>query len=163
LISQASHARSHNITTDNSSYERAEQFQYLGTNITNQNSIQEEIKSRLKSGNACCHSVQNVWCSSLLSKNIRIKIYGIIILPVILYGCETWSLTFGVEERKLMVCDNTVPRENITCNCDKDQPHTPTPHHLIQTSCDVVCPVLPLTVYAQKQVLPTFRYYSWMF
>jgi len=49
--------RSHNIKTDNSSFERVEQFKYLGTNETNRNSIQEEIKSRLKSGNACYHSV----------------------------------------------------------------------------------------------------------
>jgi len=49
--------RSHNMKTDNNSIERVEQFKYLGTTLTNQNSIQEEIKSRLKLGNACCHSV----------------------------------------------------------------------------------------------------------
>ena len=49
--------------------------------------------SRLKSGNACYHSVQNLLSSSLLSKNLKIKIYRTIILPVVLYGCETWSLT----------------------------------------------------------------------
>jgi len=49
--------RSHNIQSDNSSFERAEEFKYLGTILTNQNSIQEETKSRLKSGNACYHSV----------------------------------------------------------------------------------------------------------
>ena len=59
-------------------------FSYL----TNQNSIQEEIKSRLKSGKAC-YSVQNLLSSSLLSKNLKIKIYRTIILPVVLYGCET--------------------------------------------------------------------------
>ena len=53
--------QSHKIKTDNSSFERAEQFKYLGKTLTNQNSIQEEIKSRLKSGNACYHSVQNLW------------------------------------------------------------------------------------------------------
>jgi len=70
---------------------------YLGTTITNQNSVQEEIKSRLKSENACYYSVQNLLSSSLLSKNLKIKIYRIIILPVVLYGCETWSLTFREE------------------------------------------------------------------
>jgi len=74
--------RSHSMKTDNSSFERMEQFKYLGTTLTNQNSIQEEIKSRLKSGNACYHSVQNLFSSSLLSKKLKIKIYRTIILSV---------------------------------------------------------------------------------
>jgi len=70
-----------------------EEFKYLRTTLTNQNSIQEEIKSRLKSGNVFYHSEQNLVSSSLLSKNLKIKIHRTIILPVVLYGCETWSLT----------------------------------------------------------------------
>jgi len=66
-----------NIKTDNRSFERVEEFQYLGTTLTNQNSIQEEIKSRFKSGNACFHSVQNLMSSSLLSKNLKINIHRI--------------------------------------------------------------------------------------
>jgi len=79
-----------------------EEFKYLGTTLTNQNSIAEETKSRLRSGNACYHSEQNLLSSRLLSKNLKIKIYRTIILPVVLYGCETWSLTLR-EERKLRV------------------------------------------------------------
>jgi hypothetical protein len=77
----------------NSFVERVEEFKYLGTPLTDQNSIQEEIKSRWKLGNACYHSVQNLLSSSLLSKNLKIKIYRTIILPIVLYGCETWSMT----------------------------------------------------------------------
>jgi hypothetical protein len=47
--------RRHIINIDNSSFERVKEFKYLGTTLTNQNSIQEEIKGSLKSGNACCH------------------------------------------------------------------------------------------------------------
>ena len=99
---------------DNSTYERVEEFKYLGTTLTNQNSIAEEIKNRLRSGNACYHSVQNLLSSRLLSKNVKIKIYiyRTIILPVVLYGCETWSLTLR-EERKMRVFENKVLRENI--------------------------------------------------
>ena len=61
--------------------------------------IQEEIKSRLKIGNACYHSVQNLLSSSFISKNLKIKIYRSVILPVVLYGCETWSLTLREEHR----------------------------------------------------------------
>ena len=75
----------------------------------NQNSIAEEIKSRLRSGNACYHSVQNLLSSRLLSKNLKIKIYRTIMLPVVLYGCETWSLTLR-EEKKLRVFENMVLR-----------------------------------------------------
>jgi len=87
-----------------------EQFIYLGTTITNQNSIQEEIKGRLKSGNACYHSEQNILSSSLLSKNLKIKIYRTVTLPVVLYGCETWSVTL-MEESRLRVFENRVLRE----------------------------------------------------
>jgi len=86
-----------------------EEFKYLGTTLTNQNSTPEEIKSRLRSGNACYYSVQNLLSSRLLSKNLKIKIYRSIVLPVVLYGCETWSLTLG-EERKLRVFENMVLR-----------------------------------------------------
>jgi len=81
--------RIHSMRIDNSTFERMKEFKYLGTTLTNQNSIPEETKSRLNSGNACYHSVQNLLSSRLLSKNIKIKIYRTIILPVVLYGCET--------------------------------------------------------------------------
>ena len=71
--------------------------------------IMEEIKSRLRLGNACYHSVQNLLSSRLLSKNLKIKIYRTIILPVLLCECETRSLTMR-EERKLRVFENMVLR-----------------------------------------------------
>jgi len=81
----------------------------LGTTLTNQKSIAEDIKSRLRPRNACCHSVQNLLSYRLLSKNLKIKIYRTIILPVVVYGCETWSLTLR-KERKLRVFENVVLR-----------------------------------------------------
>jgi len=106
------------VRTDNSTFERVEEFKYLGTTLTNQNSIPEEIKSRLRSGNACYHSVQNFLSSRLLSKNVKTKIYRAIIFPVVLYGCETSSLTLR-EERKLRVFENIMRifgprREEVT-------------------------------------------------
>jgi len=97
------------MKVDNSSIEKVEEFGYLGTTLTNQNSIQEEIKNRLKLGNDCYYSVQNLLSFSLLSKNLRIKLYRTIILPVVLYGCETWSLTLR-EERRLRLFENRVLR-----------------------------------------------------
>jgi hypothetical protein len=64
--------------------------------------IQEEIKRILNSGYDCYHLGQNLLSSHLLLKNLKARRYKTIILPVVLYGCETWSLTLR-EEHKLMV------------------------------------------------------------
>ena len=112
VVSQRDAGQSHSIQSDNSSFERVEEFKYLGTTLTNQISFQEEIKSRLKSGNTCCHSVQNLLSSSLVSKNLKIKVYRTIILPVVLYGYETWLLTLR-EELRLRVCESGVLRRTF--------------------------------------------------
>ena len=82
-------------------------FQIFWNGPNKSNSIHEEIKSKLKSGNACYHLAQNFRLLSFLSKNIKIKIYRIITLPVVLYGCGPWSLTIR-EERRLRVLEKRV-------------------------------------------------------
>jgi hypothetical protein len=67
------------------SFENVSQFRYLRATVINQNLIQEEIKRRLNSGDACYHLVQNILSSRLLSKNIKIRLYKTAILPAILY------------------------------------------------------------------------------
>ena len=86
-----------------------EHFTQLGTTLTNQNYIQEEIKSRLKFGYVCYHLMQNLLSSSLLSKNIKIPIYRTIILTVVLYGYETLLLNLR-EECRLRMFENWVVR-----------------------------------------------------
>jgi hypothetical protein len=99
----------HNIKIVNRSFEDVTKFKYLGTTLTEKNCMNEEIKSRLNSGNACYHLVQSLLSSHLLYSNLKIKIYKTIILPVVLYGCETWSLALW-EEHRLRVFENRVLR-----------------------------------------------------
>jgi hypothetical protein len=98
--------RGHSIKIDNGTFERVEQLQYLGTTL---NSIEEEIMSRLKSGNACHNSMQNRLSSSLLSKNVKITDIQNYNSVCFLYNCEIWSLTLR-EERRLRVFENRVLR-----------------------------------------------------
>ena len=80
--------RSYSMKIYNNTIERVEEFKYLGTTLTNKNSIHEEIKSKLKLGNVFYYSVQNLLSSSLLSKNLKIKIYRTIILPFLCMGVK---------------------------------------------------------------------------
>jgi hypothetical protein len=102
----------------NRSFVNMSQFKYLGTTATNQNLIHEEIKRRLNSDNACYHSVQNLLSSRLLSKNLKIRICKNIILPVVLYGCETWALTLR-EEHRLRVFENRLLKRIFGPNRDE--------------------------------------------
>jgi hypothetical protein len=85
-------------------------MQWHSSTLTNQNDIHDEIKNRLNSGNACYYSVQNLLSSCLISKNLNIKIYKTVILTVVLYGYETWSLTLR-EEHRLRIFENRVLRK----------------------------------------------------
>jgi hypothetical protein len=93
----------------NRSFEDVAEFRCLGTKVTDQHCMHEQIKSRLNMGNACCHSVQSLLSSLLPSRNLKVKIYNTIILPAVSYGCETWSLTLR-EEHRLRVFENRVLR-----------------------------------------------------
>jgi hypothetical protein len=77
--------------------------------LKNLNYIVEEIKSRLNAGNSCYYSVQTLLSSRLFSKNLKIKICKTIILPVVLHGCETWSLR-SREGCRLRVFENNILR-----------------------------------------------------
>jgi hypothetical protein len=104
-----------NIRRANESFENVATFKYLETTLTNQTDIHDEIKSRLNSGNACYHSVQNICLPISYKKKLRIKIYKTIILLFVLYGCETWPLALK-EEHRLRVFKNRVLRRILGPN-----------------------------------------------
>ncbi|KAJ4446495.1 hypothetical protein ANN_13191 [Periplaneta americana] len=102
--------RNGNVKIGDLSFEGVEKFKYLGATVTNINDTREEIKRRINMGNACYYSVEKLLSSSLLSKNLKVIIYKTVILPVVLYGCETWTLTLR-EEHRLRVFENKVLRK----------------------------------------------------
>jgi ribosomal protein S2 len=75
LMSRKKAGQKHDIKITNKSFEGVAKYRYLGTTLTDQNCMQEEIKSRLNSGNACYHSVQSLLSSRLLPRNVKVKIY----------------------------------------------------------------------------------------
>ena len=77
------------------------------------------MSSRLNSGNACCHSVQNLSSSSLLCKYMKIKIYSTTVLPIVLYGCASWSLTLR-DEHRLRAFENRVLRKRFGRKRDEE-------------------------------------------
>ena len=87
-----------------------ENFKYLGVMVTNTNDIHEEIKRIINMGNACYYLLEKILSSRLLSKKLKVKTYKTIILPIVLYGFETLSLTLR-EEHRLRVFDNKVFRK----------------------------------------------------
>ncbi|KAJ4429690.1 hypothetical protein ANN_21891 [Periplaneta americana] len=102
--------RNGNIKIGNLAFEEVDKFKYLGATVTNINDTREEIKYRINMGNACYYSIEKLLSSSLLSKNLKVRIYKTVILPVVLYGCETWTLTFR-EDYRLRVFENKVLRK----------------------------------------------------
>jgi hypothetical protein len=109
LYGRQNAGQGHDINIADRCFENVAQSKYLETTVRKHKLIQEEIKNRLNSGNACYHSVQNLLSSRLLTKNTRIRIYRTKILPVVLYGCETCSLTLR-QEHRLRVFENRVLR-----------------------------------------------------
>ncbi|KAJ4441667.1 hypothetical protein ANN_11525 [Periplaneta americana] len=111
-------ARNGNIKIGNLSFEEVEKFKYLGVTVTNTNDTREEIKHRINMENVCYYSVEKLLSSSLLSKNLKVRIYKTVILPVVLYGCETWTLTLR-EEQRLRVFENKVLRKIFVAKRDE--------------------------------------------
>jgi hypothetical protein len=89
--------QTHNTEIAKICFKNVAKLKYSVRRVTNANLFREEIKSRLNSGNACYHSVQNLLLSYLLFKSMEVKRYRSIILPVVLFECQTCSLTLREE------------------------------------------------------------------
>ena len=110
MISPTNTVQNQNIVFENLSFEKMQKFKYLRVTVTNMNDIHKEIKRRINMGNECYYSREKILSFHLLSKKLKVNVYKTIILPVVLYGCETWSLTLRKEHR-LRVFKNKVLRK----------------------------------------------------
>ncbi|KAI5707335.1 hypothetical protein M8J77_000363 [Diaphorina citri] len=98
------------LEIDGKKYEKVHNFKYLGANIDSKNRTEEEIYARIKSGNRTKFALKKMLSSKLLSHTSKLRIYKTLILPVVLYGAETWTLTKKLEN-KLKVFENSVLRQ----------------------------------------------------
>ncbi|CAH2084447.1 unnamed protein product [Euphydryas editha] len=87
------------IKIGDSDIEGVESFKYLGSMLTGQNEMDDEIKARIVSGNKCFYSCSEIFSSKLLSVSSKLTVYRTIIRPVVTYACETWTLTQRDEQR----------------------------------------------------------------
>ncbi|KAJ4433184.1 hypothetical protein ANN_15441 [Periplaneta americana] len=110
--------RNGNIKIVNLSYQKVEKFKYLEAIVTNISNTREEIKRRINMGNVWYYSVEKLLSSSLLSKQLKVRIYMTVILPVILYGCETWTPTVR-EEQSLRMFENEVLKKIFVAKKDE--------------------------------------------
>ncbi|KAJ4431914.1 hypothetical protein ANN_20520 [Periplaneta americana] len=133
--------RNGNIKIGDLSFEEMEKFKYLGATVTNINDTREEIKRRINMGNVCYYSVEKLLSSSLLSKNLKVRIYKTVILPVVLYDSETWTLTLR-EEQRLRVFENKVLRKIFGAKRDEVTGEWRKLHnaelHALYTSPDII-------------------------
>ena len=111
-----------NIVTENLSFGKVEKLKYLRVTVKNTNDIREEMKRRINLRNACYYSFEKILSSQLLYKKLKVNAYKTIILPVVLYGCETLSLTLR-EEHRLRVFEYEVLREIFGAKRDEITGH----------------------------------------
>lgn len=89
-------------------FERVNEFKYLGTIINDQNKLRAEINTRIKSANKCFFALKKQFRSKFISRKTKLRVYKTLILPVLLYGSETWTLNLDIQrsletfERKIL-------------------------------------------------------------
>lgn len=106
-VSRHSNNDNNSLRCEDARYEYADDFAYLGTLITTKNEVGKEIQTRIMKGNRCAAALNSLLKNKNLSRKLKIKIYNAIIRPVVLYGCETWTMTLS-DQKNLMSFENKI-------------------------------------------------------
>ena len=88
-----------NIRCGNMDLEAVDNFKYLGSTVTAENRVEEEVKLRIATAARCSWSMNKILTSNMLSRKTKLKTYAAIIRPILTYGCETWRLTRDLERK----------------------------------------------------------------
>jgi hypothetical protein len=83
--------------------EEVNKTKYLGTIVTKDKLIEEEIKERNAAGNRASFANQKILQSKLISKKTKMKLYKTLIRPVVVYGSECWILTESIKQKLLVL------------------------------------------------------------
>jgi hypothetical protein len=89
--------------------EQKRSYKYLGSIVNGDNTIEEEIKTRIIQGNKPSYANQNLFKSKLIAKNVKLHFYRTVIRPVVTYGSETWVLTEAMKQ-KLLIYERKILR-----------------------------------------------------
>lgn len=98
-----------NIMIDNKKIEEVESFKYLGATVTNLNMMEKEITVRIASANKSYYSLMPLMKRKSITRYTKIRLYNTVIRPVVLYACETWSLT-KKQQQRILVFENNILR-----------------------------------------------------
>ena len=107
--SRDKHPTGHNVNFGRFNFECVREFVYLGTQVNNNNNTGEEITRRINLANRCLFGLGSILRSKLLSRNTKLLIYKTLVLPVLMYGSEAWTLN-NDEQQKLSVFERRVLR-----------------------------------------------------
>ncbi|KAI5639582.1 reverse transcriptase (RNA-dependent DNA polymerase) domain-containing protein [Phthorimaea operculella] len=99
-----------NLIVNGTSYKGVDKFKYLGCTVTDTNQREDEINIRIQNALRCSAALHKVLTSKLISRRTKVRIYKTVIRPILMYGCETWTLTLK-EEENLLVAERKILRK----------------------------------------------------
>ena len=109
-----------NINISGMTLEGTTEFKYLGSTVTSNNMVEEEVKLRIAAGSRCAWAMKSILSSSMISRTTKLQTYTVVIRPIVIYGAETWALTKKLQQR-LLAFENSILRKIYSPVFDEDE------------------------------------------